>query len=151
MVKYRHPNGREFDINLTYDAAKAVKEGPTGFDFLAYGEAYRLANDAYLRIDVLWELVRAQAEAAGLDKAAFTAALVDENDLDVALDVLFEALENFTPKVGRILRQHWSAAKVEQHIRLEELAVDLAKPSASAPSGPPPAECSALSAATTDA
>jgi len=104
MKTFTDSTGKTWTISLTIDAAKRVK-GLAGVNLLdlTAGEPpllTRLGTDVILLCDVLYCLVKPQADAAGVTDEQFGSALGGEAIL-AAQTAFYEELVDFFHKAGR--------------------------------------------------
>lgn len=122
MKSFADNAGRTWTISLTIDAAKRVK-GLLDVNLLELeaGEPAlltRLGTDVILLCDVIYVLVKPQADAAGVSDEQFGAALGGDAIL-AAQTAFYEELADFFPRLGR---NHVAKAVTAQR-RIIDLAV----------------------------
>lgn len=117
--------GRGWALDINVGAVKRVKV-LVGFDLLDIGEGRsleRLSGDPVLLCDVLYCLVKPQAEALGVSDEQFGAALAGDA-LGDAADALLAELVAFFPKGQRELLSKTLARSREIEARLRTLAAE---------------------------
>jgi len=122
MKVFTDTDGRVWTITLTIDAVKRVR-GLLGIDLLGLEAGdppllTRLGTDVILLCDVIFALVKPQADAAGVTDEQFGAALGGEAIL-AAQTALYEELVHFFRGLGRTDL----AKAVEAQRRMIDLAV----------------------------
>lgn len=123
---FRDNTGREWSVEMTIGAAKRVKRTLDGVDLLALHEGEpplltRLDLDLELLVNVIYVLVKPQADAAGVSDEAFGEALGGEAIL-AAHDALMEALADF---FRGLARTHLATA-IQKQRALTARAMDVA-------------------------
>lgn len=105
MHSFTDTAGREWQIELTIGAVKQLKVSELKIDLLKINEGKptlltRLFTDIELGIDVIWELVRKQAEERGLTVIDFVEALGGDAATD-AKDAFDQELVDFFRQLRR--------------------------------------------------
>jgi len=105
MSKFKDNAGRDWDVNITVGTVKRVK-ADTSYDLITVigGEVaiQRLSTDPLLLAEVLFSIIRPQAEAKGITLEQFLESLGGES-IEKATDAFMEALANFSPPQRRDL------------------------------------------------
>ncbi len=108
MRTFRDANGRDWTVAIDAPTIKRVRAECDGLDLMNIdGDMLkRLGADPVLVVDLLWSLVRPDAEKLSVTAEQFGRALVGDA-IERAADALYGALEDFFPQ-GR--REVWRAA-----------------------------------------
>ena len=107
MRTFADTTGREWKVDVNVGTCKRVKTLLPGTDLLdvAGGDLLcRLASDPILLCDVLYVVVKPQADAEGVSDEAFGQALGGDA-LEAATTALLEALSDFFPSAKRRVLQ----------------------------------------------
>lgn len=104
MRSFTDTEGRSWDLALTIASIKQVKD-LTEINLLEPLEGEpplinRLATDFMLLVDVIWALIKGQADPRGVDEMAFAAALGPDR-IAAAYEAFFAEYEDFFRQVGR--------------------------------------------------
>lgn len=120
---FKDRNGREWTVALNVVAAKRVRElcGVNLADAPRTDLLVRLANDAILLADVLFALVKPQADAANITFDQFGESL-DGEHMKAGLDAMLEGFPDFfsQPEQRRLMR-----SIVEKQKQLEPRVMEL--------------------------
>lgn len=121
MVSFKDNNGREWHLTANVPIARKIKE-QLGVDILRTQKALEtLSEDPITLVDVLWLMVKDQAEAQQVTSDDFGASLFGES-IGAAIDAFVEALVLFSPpRKQKILRTMHSAG-IELEQMLEGMA-----------------------------
>jgi hypothetical protein len=106
MATFKDNKGREWVIQLDAPTITLVRQEFDGFDLANLdGSVYlKLTEDVVFLVDVLWVLVRDQAQALSpsVSDVDFGRALGGDS-IDNAVNALLEAISNFIPQRKRVL------------------------------------------------
>lgn len=123
MKSFNDSTGRAWSVQVNVAAIKRVRD-LAGVDLLAVLEGdllQRLSEDPVLLVDVIYALLRPQANAAGVSDVQFGEAMAGEA-IDQATAALLEELVSFFPLARRRILQ----AAVAKMRSLQEALVDTA-------------------------
>ncbi len=125
MKQFKDNNGKQWDISLTFDSAKRVRD-LLGINLLAPEDGEpplltRLGTDELLLCDVIYCLVKPQADEAGITDEMFGRALGPDAILS-AVDAFYAELIDFFRLRGRADR----AKAVASQKKMIELATQRA-------------------------
>lgn len=103
MKVFNDTGGREWTVSVTVAAVRRVKDlaGVNLLDLSAGGKpedslAYRLFADPVLLVDVLWSVIKPQADQHGVTDEQFGEAMAGDC-IEEATEALLAELVNFTP------------------------------------------------------
>lgn len=125
MKTFKDNNGKKWDISLTFDSAKRVRD-LLGINLLAPEDGdppllTRLGTDELLLCDVIYCLIKPQADEAGITDEMFGRALGPDAILS-AVDAFYDELIDFFQLRGRTDR----AGAVASQKKMIELATQKA-------------------------
>lgn len=104
-TRFTDTQGREWQVSITVATVKRVKQD-TGFDLLAVvgGESAvtRLSTDPVLLVDVLYSILKPEADSRKIDAEGFAAAIAGDA-LDTCTAAFLEELANFFPAPRRVV------------------------------------------------
>ena len=130
MPKFTDAKNREWNVEITVHAARAVKE-KLGLELVAMkdGEALtRLLTDPLSIVDALFILVADQAREAGIDEEKFGSGF-NGDAIERGTDCLVHALIAFFPPQRRdLLQRMWTQAKAIQEREIEAVTKYLDSP-----------------------
>ncbi len=99
MRSFKDKKGREWSLELNVISAKRVKSD-TGVDLLDMESLSDKLADTYTLVEVLWSMIRKQAEALNVDAEGFGKSL-DGDSIELATDALLEEVTDFFPSSRR--------------------------------------------------
>lgn len=104
MASFKDLNGREWTIELDAPTVRQIRTECGGIDLLGDdGKAYdRMYDDPLLLCDVLWSILKDEAQAAGIDGKQFFKA-VKGDPFEFALAAIQKAITDFFPSQRRKL------------------------------------------------
>jgi len=112
MFAFKDVEGRAWNLDLTIGDVKRVRS-LTGVDLLDAREGKilsELANDPCVTVDILYAIVKPEADSRGMTDEQFGQSL-DGDSLRQAVDALVAALIDFflrfQPPVGHVLKALW--------------------------------------------
>ena len=95
MRSFSDGKKREWNLELNVISAKRVKSD-TGVDLLDMESLSDKLADTYILVDVLWSMIRKQAEALNVDDEDFGASLAGDS-IELATTALLEEVIEFFP------------------------------------------------------
>ena len=125
MHKFTGNDGHEWGISLNSWTAREVKKA-TGVDLLDLETLTAKLADAYVLVDVLWVMVRKEAEAAGIADEEFGRSLAGDA-IEAATAAMLEEIIDFFPQPRRpVLRKALEKANLltEEMTRAATEAMD---------------------------
>lgn len=120
MASFKDKNGRSWTIKLDAPTVRQVQSDCGGLNlFDPEGKAYdQLYDDPLLLCDVLWILVRKEADTAGVSGEQFFEA-IGGDPLDAALAAILEAVKDFFPSQRRTVME----AVAAKNAKLREMGI----------------------------
>jgi hypothetical protein len=101
MHLFKDTTNREWQISITVNSVKRVRDLAEGFDLLKVvedsGVIARLTSDPFILVAVLYALVKPQADAQGVTPEGFGEALGSGDVLAAAADAVLEEIADFFP------------------------------------------------------
>lgn len=117
MASFKDKNGKEWTIKLDSPKIRQIREDCNGLDLVdGDGKSYdQLYDDPLLLCDVLWILVKPQADLANIQGEQFFEAVTGDA-FDEALKAILKAITDFFPSQRRALLETVAAknAKIRE-------------------------------------
>lgn len=119
MFTFKDTEGRSWDLSLTIGDVKRVKN-LVGVDLLDARQGQLLsdlASDPVATVDVLYAIVKPEADARNVSDEQFGAALDGESvrkAIDAFVEALIDFFARFQPATGAVLRALWGKLETTQ-------------------------------------